>query len=476
MSADTPLADDFPPATEAQWLGLVARTLKGASADSLVSPGPDGLEILPLYEAASSSPALAAAPRGGERPWDIRTHMRHPIPARAHDAIIEDLAGGAASIVIAVDGGGGEGVAVGSAEALAQILDEVLIDVAPVALDAGFLGPKAGDWLSAAAKGSPAAPLAFHLDPLSAFAVRGTSPGPIENHLIAAATLAARLAPIHPRASFFLASGTVAHEAGATPAQELAFALASALAYAKALTWAGLDAEQALATTVIGLTVDADPLISIAKLRAARMAWARLSGALGAPMPARIEARSSRRMLTRTEPWSNMIRLTAASAAAAIGGADAIILGAFTDALGLPTAFARRMARNTQLILMDEGHLGAVADPTAGSGAFEALSVELARAAWARFNAIEAAGGLIGALREGVVAGEVGTAREQLKADLAAGALRLIGVTDFQAAESRAAAIEEAAFAAPPAPEARLPGPDSTCPPLTPIALEDLAR
>jgi methylmalonyl-CoA mutase len=475
LSAATPLADDFPPATEAEWLGLVERTLKGASAESLVSPGPDGLRIQPLYEAAASPSGIVAPPRGGDRPWDIRTCVRHPSPAQARDAINGDLAGGAASVLVAVDRGGGEGVAVGSAEALGRLLDDVLIDVAPIALEAGFLGTAAADWLSAAAKGSPAAPLAFHLDPLSAFAASGGSPGPIESHLIAAANLAARLAPIHPRASFFLGSGTVAHEAGATPAQELAFALASALAYAKALKRAGLATEPALATTVIGLAVDADFLISIAKLRAARMVWARLSGALGAPMPARIEARSSRRMLTRAEPWSNMIRLTAAGAAAAIGGADAIVLGAFTDALGLPTAFARRMSRNTQLILMDEGHLGAVADPVAGSGAFEALSRDLARAAWTRFNAIEAAGGLIAALREGLIARDAETDREQLKADLAAGTLRLIGVTDFQAAESRPAAVDEVDFVAAQAPEARLPGPDSACPPLAPIALEDLA-
>ena len=476
MSLVTPLADDFAPATRTEWLESVTRTLKGAATDSLVSRTPDGLEIEPLYEASAKPPGFAPAPRGGEQPWDIRAEVRRPSPAQAHDAIIEDLAGGAASVRIAVDSGDGQGVAISSAEALAQVLDGVLIDVAPVALEAGFLGPTAADWLSAAAKGSPAAPLAFHLDPLSTFARLGESPGPIESHLAAAANLAARLAPIHPRASFFLASGTVAHEAGATPAQELAFALAAALAYAKAATGAGLSAEQALATTVIGLTVDADPLISIAKLRAARMAWARLSGALGAPMPARIEARSSRRMLTRVEPWSNMIRLTAAGAAAAIGGADAIVLGAFTDVLGLPTAFARRMSRNTQLVLMDEGHLGAVSDPVGGSGAFETLSSDLARAAWAQFNAIEAAGGLVAALREGPIARGVESARAELKEAIAAGAQRIVGVTDFRADETRPAVIDQTPCAPHKAPEARLPGPDSHCPPLAAITLEDLAK
>jgi methylmalonyl-CoA mutase len=265
------------------------------------------------------------------------------------------------------------------------------------------------------------------------------------------------------------------HEAGGGPAQELALALAATLAYAKALTGAGLPVEQALSTTVIGLAVDCDPMISIAKLRAARLVWGRLAGALGAQTPAVIEARSSMRMLTKVDPWTNMVRLTAAGMAAAVGGADAIALGAFTDALGLPTAFASRMARNIQLILMEEGHLGAVADPVAGSGAFEALSQDLARAAWARFNAIEAAGGLAAALQGGLISREAEQARDGLTEALGAGDLRIVGVTDFRAEAARPAPVDDIAFEAPPAPDARLPGPDSDCPPLAPVTLEGLA-
>jgi methylmalonyl-CoA mutase len=160
--------------------------------------------------------------------------------------------------------------------------------------------------------------------------------------------------------------------------------------------------------------------------------------------------------------------------AAAIGGADSIVLGAFTDPLGFPTAFARRLSRNTQLILMDEGHLGAVADPVAGSGAHEALARDLARDAWARFNTIEAAGGLVSALRDGGIAREVETARDDLKQALAAGTLRIVGVTDFRAEQSRPPAIDETPYEVRQAPDTRLPGSDSHCPPLTPITLEDL--
>jgi methylmalonyl-CoA mutase len=470
-----PLAEGFPPATRADWEALVERTLRVADADSLVIRGPDCLEIQPLYEPSLEPRKFAPAPRGGERPWDVRGRVRHRDPARAHDAILDELAGGAASVLVTLDSGRGEGVSIASAEAVAELLDGVMIDVAPVALDAGFLGVTAAEWLSAAAKGSPAAPLAFHLDPLGAFAREGASPGPFESHLAAAANVAARLAPIHPRASFFLASGAVVHDAGGTPAQELAFVLASSLAYAKAMTRVGLSVEQSLSITVLSLTVDSDPMISIAKLRAGRLVWTRLAGALGTETPATIEAHSSARMLTKVDPWTNMVRLTAAGMAAAVGGANAVALGAFTDALGLPTAFARRMARNTQLILMEEGHLGAIADPVGGSGAFEALSQDLARAAWAEFNAIEASGGLAAALRNRHIARGIEMARDGLAEALGAGDLRIVGVTDFRAEATRPAPIDAEPFESPPAPDARLPGPDSHCPPLVAITLEGLA-
>jgi len=471
-----PLAADFAPASRADWLALVDKTLKGAGVDTLTSRGPDSLSIAPLYEPSQDSPGFAPAPRGGERPWDVRTRINHPTLTAARAAVLEDLAGGAASVILAVRQTGVDGVAIALPADMAQVLDGVLVDVAPVALDAGFLGPQAAQWLSEAAKGSPAAPLGLHLDPVSAFALAGESPGPIESHLISAAGTAARLNAIHPRASLFLASGTVVHEAGGGPAEELAFALASALAYLKAMDRAGLPLAAAGAGVVIGLAVDSDPLISIAKLRAARLLWARMADACGAGAQARIEARSSRRMLTLADPWTNMVRLTAACLGAAVGGADAIEIGAFTDALGLPTAFARRMARNTQLILMEEGHVGAVADPTAGAGAFEGLSHDLARAAWAKFNAIEAAGGVVAALRDGLIAGEVLAAREAMAVAIAAGEQRIVGVTDFQPSDAREAAVEAATALDAPPPDPRLPGPDSHCPALTPISLESLAQ
>ncbi len=466
MADDLPLADNFAPATEADWRALVDKTLGDAPFESLSKTTLEGLPIAPLYPQAARPNAPARAV-DAERPWEIAVLTAHPDPVRANSEILRDLEGGAAAATVAIDPTGKAGVAIGSAQDLARALEGVILELAPVALDAGFLGPQAADWLGAAAKASPSALLRFHLDPLSALARAGASPGPIEAHLISAATVARRLADTYPQAQLFLASGRAVHEAGGGEAEEVAFATAAALAYAKALVRAGLPMADAFARITLGLSADADYFLTIAKLRAARAVWARLAGACGAETTARIEARSSRRMLTAKDAWTNMIRLTAAGFGAAVGGADAVILGNFTDALGLPTAFARRQSRNAQLVLMEEGHVGRVADPAAGSGYVEALTDEIAREAWTRFQAIEAAGGLAAALQSGLVAQAVQTA------NAARGEPRIIGVTAFPPAKDTAVEVEIAAARAVAAPSPTLPGPDTACPPLKPMRVSE---
>ena len=471
MTHAADLARSFPPATPADWRILVEKTLKDQPLESLHRTTVEGLPIAPLY-GPGGVPAATFTPRphDAERPWDVRAQISHPDPLQANSDLLSELEGGAASALLRIDPTGAGGIAIGSAEGLAQVLDGVVLEFAPVALDAGFLGPRAADWLAAAAKGSPTALLHFHLDPLSAFAEAGASPGPVEAHLVSAATVASRLADIHPKAGLFLASGRVVHEAGGGEALELAFAVAAAVTYAKALVRAGLSMDQAWSGITLGLSADADYFVTLAKLRAARVVWDRLTAACGVEPPACIEARSSRRMLTAQDAWTNMLRLSAAAVGAALGGADAVVLGAFSDPLGYPTAFARRQSRNAQLVLMEEAHLGRVTDPAAGAGYVEALSDEIARAAWAEFQAIEAGGGLIEALAQGRVAEGVAKA---MAAREAAGKPRIVGVTAFPPAQPAEIEVETPMASPVDAPAPRLPGPDGRCPPLRPIRLAE---
>ena len=466
MADATPvLSSPFPPATREAWRALVAKTLGEAPFESLEKTTVEGLPVEPLYEAAAASARFSPRPFDEDRAWDARTLTAHPDPFAANAEVLRDLEGGAASVIVRIDPTGERGVAVGSAEGLAQVLAGVVPEFAAIALDAGFLGPKAADWLGSFAKASPGAKLAFHLDPLSAFAEAGASPGPIESHLVSAATVAVRLAETYPQGQLFLASGRVVHEAGGGEAAEVAFAAAASIAYAKAMVRAGLPMADAFGRITLGLAADADYFTSIAKLRAARAVWARIAVACGADPQARIEARSSGRMLAAKDAWTNMIRLTAAGFGAAVGRADAVVLGNFTGAIGLPTAFARRQSRNTQLVLMEEAHVGRVADPAAGAGYIEALTDEIARAAWAEFQAIEAQGGLIAALASGHVAARVEAA------NAARPEPKIVGVTAFPPDKDTPVEVERPTPKPVDAPQARLPGPDGACPPLKPMRI-----
>jgi len=475
--ATKPLAEEFGAqgdmAARARWMALVEKTLKGQSFDeALTVKTPDGLTIQPLYTAQDGvAVARDLRVRDPERPWDLRVRAAHPDPAHTAKDVLADLENGAASVLLQIDPTGANGVAVGSAEDLSKALSGVLLDLAPVALDAGFLGPKAADWLGVLAKAAPNAPLAFHLDPLTAFAQAGTSPGPIESHVFSAATVAARLAGTYAKASLFLATGRAAHEAGASNTGELAVMTASALAYAKALVRSGLSIDEAFGRIVLGVSLDGEYFTGVAKVRAAKAMWARLTQACGVTVAPKIEARSSRRMLAKADAWTNLLRLTSAGFAGAVGGADAIVLDAFTDAIGLPTAFARRQARNTQLVLMEESNLGRVADPAGGAWYLDSLTDQLARAAWGGFQAIEAAGGIIKALEGGLVADAVVNTRAAQEAAFADGCRKILGVTVFPNADDKPPEVETpdpAAFAVA-GPDVRLPGPDSGCPALTPI-------
>jgi len=480
MNDIVPLASGFPPATREDWLRLVDKTLAGADFDRrLVSRSADGVVVQPLYTAELAAPPLAqarATSRPVERPWDVRTLVDHPDPRQANAHALEDLRNGAASILLRLDPSGETGVAAAAREDLAQALDGVLLELAPVALDAGFLGPLAATWLGDLAKGAPTAPLGFNLDPLGAFVVSGESPGPMASILHQAGQTAASLAQTYPAASLMLASGRVVHEAGGTQAQELGFMLACALAYAKLLTEAGLPLDAAFAAVTLSLSADGEFFTTIAKLRAARVLFARLPSACGVSVPARIEARSSRRMLSRLDPWVNLPRLTACGFGAAVGGADVIQLDAFTQALGRAAPLARRQARNIQLVLMEESHLGRVADPAGGAWFIETLTDQLARAGWACFQQIEAEGGALAALMAGRLAGDIAAAQTARAADVAKRRLGLIGVSEFANLLEAGVAIDQpdaAAFAkAMPdlgLPDLGLPGGGDICVRLAPV-------
>lgn len=377
-------ASAFPAADEAHWKTLVDRVLKGAPFEKLVGKTYDGVAIAPLYRRAAQAKPLAPAHDGA---WDVLTRIDHTDPRAAQHQALTDLENGASGLAFTFAGAtGAYGFGLTpDAETLDQVLDAVILETGlPIEIDAG----KAGTTLvSAFEKILKARKIAasevnvhFGLDPLHESA-----------QVIAAVAL--RLKKAGFRAPVLVADARCVHMAGGTEAQELALALASALTSMRALEQAGASLEDARSLISFRLAADADQFLTLAKLRALRRLFARVEEACGlAPKPIHLHAETAWRMMTRRDPYVNLLRTTTAAFAAGVGGADRISVLPFTQALGLPDAFARRLARNTQAVLIEESHLGKVMDPGAGAGGIETLTDELCAAAWKLFQQSDASG------------------------------------------------------------------------------------
>ncbi|MFG2657478.1 methylmalonyl-CoA mutase family protein [Streptomyces sp. NPDC048425] len=407
------LAAEFPDATYEQWQHLVSGVLRksgkevssSAAEDALSTALEDGLRARPLYTARDDAPAtglpgFAPFVRGGRAEgnsvggWDVRQRHTAADPA----AVLADLENGVTSLWLTV---GPSGIPV---SALPGTLDGVYLDLAPIVLDAGAEVDAAARELLRLYEESGIAPEAARgnlgADPLGHEARTGQryDGAPVTE-------LAALCAGQHSGLRALTVDSLPYHEAGGSAAQELGCALATGVAYLRELTEAGLTAQQALAQLEFRFAATADQFLTVAKLRAARRLWARVAEVCGASQAgAQVQhAVTSPVMMTRRDPWVNMLRTTVATLAAGVGGADAVTVLPFDSAIGVPDGFARRIARNTSTILIEESHLSRVIDPAGGSWYVERLTDELAHAAWEFFRTVEREGGQAAALRSGLV-------------------------------------------------------------------------
>ncbi|MFJ9538021.1 methylmalonyl-CoA mutase family protein [Streptomyces sp. NPDC101225] len=449
-------AAEFPDATHEQWQHLVAGVLRKsgkdvsgtAAEDALSTALEDGLRTRPLYTARDTAadpglPGFAPYVRGG-RPeggtvggWDLR--QRHT--TASDGLVLADLENGVTSLWLVL-GEGGFPVA-----ELGRVLDGVYLDLAPVVLDAGSEVPSAARELLRiyeergvsrdAVRGNLGA------DPLGHEARTG------KGYAFADVVPLARLcSERYPGLRALTVDALPYHEAGGSAAQELGCSLATGVAGLRELTAAGLTPEQAAAQMEFRYAATADQFLTIAKLRAARRLWARVTEVCGAPSAQVQHAVTSPVMMTRRDPWVNMLRTTIATLAAGVGGADAVTVLPFDDALGLPDAFARRIARNTSTILVEESHLARVIDPAGGSWYVERLTDELAHAGWEFFRRIERAGGQAAALRSGQIERDLAETWQARTGKLAKRREPVTGVSEFPFLAEQAVVRE-------PAPEPR---------------------
>jgi methylmalonyl-CoA mutase len=458
---DLTLAADFPAADRERWLALVAGILKGAGFDrTLVSRTADGLRVEPLYAKADRPPVG----RGRAGRWRVCQRVDHPDPAAANALALADLEGGADALALVLAGAPsarGFGVAVASVDdldrALAGILPELIalrVETAPFA--GRTVAARIAEWAQRRGHDPARLSVEFGLDPVGDIARTGAPPGPWED---LGGRLAETLALL--RGQGFAGPAVRVdtrpyHEAGAGEAQELAAALATGVAYLRALEARGHRIEEARDALSFLVVADADEFLTVAKLRALRRLWARIEEACGLPAkPIRLEAETAWRMTTRRDPWVNLLRTTVAAFSAGVGGADGVTVLPFTAALGLADPFARRLARNTQHVLLDEAHLWRVADPAAGAGGFEALTDGLCERAWALFQEIEREGGIVQSLAAGALQGRIAAVRAERDRAIATRRQPITGTSEFpNIAEGTVSTL----LPAPAGPEAAPPG------------------
>ncbi|MBI1205062.1 MAG: methylmalonyl-CoA mutase [Rhodopseudomonas sp.] len=451
MNDHLALAAEFPATDATQWRQLVDAALKGADFDKrLVSKTYDGLRIEPLYPRAVGTTAIAA--REPAAAWSVMQRADHPDPKAANAQALHDLENGATGLTLVMTGSvGAYGFGLdGSEAAFRQSLDGVWLDAVPIELDLSTQTKEAGLNLAAVVKSLGVAPAAtqirFGHDPLGLMARAGVMPRPWHETVTLLNSIVDRLASQGFSGPFAVADGRSVHAAGGSEAQELAFVLGNAVAYLRTFEQGGIALDAARKLIFFRLAADADQFVTIAKFRALRKLWARVEQACGlTPQPAFVSAETAWRMMTQRDADVNMLRTTIAVAAAGLGGADAIAVLPHTAALGLPDRLARRIARNTQIILLEESHLAKVSDPAAGSGGIEALTAQLCAAAWPLFQEIEAAGGAADAIAQGVIQKKVAATRAAHQAAVARRKEALIGTSDYPNLGERRGAVLDVA-------------------------------
>lgn len=438
---DLMLAGEFASPTEQEWDAEVLKalnrrrppgselTLEQAMA-RLTTVTVDGLSIAPLYTRTDAHPigypgqmpfTRGAQAPGSASPWIVEQLHEDPDATRTNLHVLDDLQCGARGVWLRVD-----------ADAIVpDDLGVALAGVVPEAVDLSVSSvtrqeAAAEALLSCLAGHEAGATGSLGIDPLGAAAVTGE---PVDLTKLAAWI---GRAPDGVRA--LSVDVTPYDDAGAGDVQQVGYAIATGLAYVRALEEQGVSPDRAFASIRFRVAATADQFGTICRLRALRRAWARVGEVLAVPEAARgavQHAVTSRRILTRDDPWVNLLRATISSFAAAVGGAEIITTLPHDTACGLPTPFSRRIARNIQLLAAEETHLGAVTDPAGGSWYVENLTDQIAGNAWTLMQAIEAAGGMARSLADGTVAAQIAEVAAARAALIATRKLPLTGVSMF---------------------------------------------
>jgi methylmalonyl-CoA mutase len=471
----------FPAKSLADWDALARGELKGAAPDGLAWTTPEGIAVKPLYTAADleglehlgGMPGFAPFVRGpratmfANRPWTIRQYAGFSTAEDSNRFYKEGLRNGQMGLSVAFDLAthrgydsdhphvvgdvGKAGVAIDSVEDMKILFDGIPLDRMSVSMtmNGAVLPVLAGFIVAGEEQGVDRAKLSGTIqnDILKEFMVRNTYIYPPAPSMRIVADIIAYTAQHMPKFNSISISGYHMQEAGATCVQELAFTLADGLDYVRAARARGLDIDAFAPRLSFFFAIGMNFFMEIAKLRAARLLWARLIQPFGPKkaesLSLRTHCQTSGVSLTEQDPYNNVVRTTIEAMAAVLGGTQSLHTNSFDEALALPTPFSARIARNTQLIIAEETGIPRVVDPLGGSYYVEHLTASIAAEAMKLIDEVEAMGGMTRAVETGMPKLRIEEAAARRQARIDRGEETIVGVNKYRPAEATAVEIRD---------------------------------
>jgi methylmalonyl-CoA mutase len=465
-----PKPDNFKPATLADWAKAAAKSAPGGNVDALNWHTPDGIAVKPLYTAedvaglpyANTLPGFEPYIRGPQatmyavRPWTIRQYAGFSTAEESNAFYRKALAAGGQGVSVAFDLAthrgydsdhprvtgdvGKAGVAIDSVEDMKILFDQIPLDKVSVSMtmNGAVLPVLAGYIVAAEEQGVSQAQLSGTIqnDILKEFMVRNTYIYPPAPSMRIIGDIIEYTAKNMPKFNSISISGYHMQEAGANQALELAFTLADGKEYVKTAINKGMDVDEFAGRLSFFWAIGMNFYLEVAKMRAARLLWCRIMKGFDAKSPKslmlRTHCQTSGWSLTEQDPYNNIVRTTIEAMAAVFGGTQSLHTNSFDEAIALPTEFSSRIARNTQLIIQEETHIGAVVDPWAGSYMMEKLTQDMADAAWKIIEEVEAMGGMVKAVDSGWAKLKIEAAAAEKQARIDSGKDVIVGVNKYK--------------------------------------------
>lgn len=451
---NTPLFSEFAPNTYNEWREAAEESPRGASfEESLVTRTYEGIDLKPIYfpeDAAAiahqhTTPGVFPYVRGTQaapRPWLIAQESRYTSPEALNHQLRHDLAHGQTALNLNLRDAAGLMLA-----DFDTVFREINLSETPLLVSSGSYALPFVAMLAAYLRqqGIPSSEIngCIGCDPIGTLVETGTQPAHLYNRMAELTTWAMENMP---NLAIITVNAGIYHESGTSAVQELACALATGVAYIRAMQERGLTVDSIAQRMQFTFVVGTQFFMEIAKLRAARMLWAKVVQAFGGDAESQkmtLHVRTAWRNKTARDPHVNMLRTTVEAFAGAAAGCDRLQIAPFDEVFQEPAEFSRRIARNQQIILQEEVNLSRIIDPAGGSWYVESLTDQLARSAWGLFQEIERQGGMLAALQSGFVQQQVHEIAEQRAANLQSGRDILVGVNKYMNKQEQPAQINK---------------------------------